>query len=220
MYKHLIEFVLIDFGSNDGLNDWIKNNCIKYIKEGYLNYYYTDELPYWHASIAKNTAHIYASNDILVNLDCDNYTGFNGGKFLIQQFLKYGNEIVLHQFSGSFNDGSYGRIAVHRKYFTDIRGYDESFEPMGSQDNDLIKRLLKMGLKYVPIQDKEYNTAIRNTKEDSIKNTNSKLEWKQMESMNKTRSDENVLEARIRANNNSFGIRRNMYDIYGDLVIK
>lgn len=29
-----------------------------------------------------------AQNDILVNLDCDNYTGSNGGWFVILQFIK------------------------------------------------------------------------------------------------------------------------------------
>ena len=120
MYKHLIEFVLVDFGSNDGLQDWIKKDCIKYIKDGYLKYYYTDDLPYWHASIAKNTAHIYANNDILVNLDCDNFTGLNGGKYLIRQFMKLGEEIILHQLSGIFEDGSYGRIAVLDEIFFNI----------------------------------------------------------------------------------------------------
>ena len=220
MYKHLIEFVLVDFGSKDGLQDWIKNNCIKYIKEGYLKYYYTDELTHWHASIAKNTAHIYASNSLLVNLDCDNFTGPNGGKYLIRQFMKLGEGIVLHQFSGDFKDGSYGRIAVHRKYFMAIRGYDESFEPMAYQDLDLIKRLLKSGLKYILIPDTRYNKAIRNTTTDSMKNTNSELEWAQMDLINKIRSDTNALEARIRANNNGFGICKNIYDIYGNPALK
>ena len=220
MFKHLIEFVLVDFGSSDGLNDWIKENCMKYVKDGYLKYYYTDELKYWHASIAKNTAHIYANNDILVNLDCDNFTGPNGGKYLIQQFMKHKEGIVLHQTSGHFLDGSFGRIAVHKKYFTDIGGYNEDFEPMGHQDLDLIKRLLKIGLKYKLIPNREFNKTIVNTKIDSIKYTNSKLNWTEMEILNKALSTENCLEGRIVANSNGFGIRKNIYDIYGNSAIK
>lgn len=89
LFKGLIEFILVDFGSTDGLYSWITNNFKHKMEEGYLKYYYTDELPYWHCSIAKNTSHLLAKNKILVNLDCDNYTGYNGGRFVIRQWLKH-----------------------------------------------------------------------------------------------------------------------------------
>jgi len=220
MYKHFIEFVLVDFGSTDGLNEWIKDKCMKYVKEGYLKYYYTDELVNWHASIVKNTSHIYANNDILVNLDCDNFTGRNGGKFIIQQFMKYGENIVLQQNTGKFFDGAFGRISVNKKYFMKIGGYNEDFEPMGHQDIDLRDRLINIGLKYVWIPNGKFNKYIKNTKTDSIKNTNSKLDWFQMVRINGIRSKLNNMEAKIIANSNGFGIRKNIYDIYGNLVIK
>lgn len=84
--KDKVELVLVDFGSQDGLQEWIADNFEKEIEEGFLKYYYTEELPYWHASIAKNTAHYLASHDIVVNLDCDNYTGPHGGVFLLEKF--------------------------------------------------------------------------------------------------------------------------------------
>lgn len=79
------EFVLVDFGSADGLQDWIYENFIGDIRSGYLKYYYTEEMEDWHASIAKNTTHLLASNEIITNLDCDNYSGVNGGKFVIDK---------------------------------------------------------------------------------------------------------------------------------------
>ena len=88
-HQDMIEFVLVDFGSTDGLKKWILSNFYQELSSGYLRYYYTDELPLWHASIAKNTAHSLARNNILVNLDCDNYTGRMGGNFVIQTFIKH-----------------------------------------------------------------------------------------------------------------------------------
>ena len=94
LHQRYIEFVLVDFGSTDGLRDWIISMFKKELESGYLRYYYTSKLPYWHACIAKNTSHLCARNEIVVNLDCDNYTGYFGGKFVINQFYKYQMEIV------------------------------------------------------------------------------------------------------------------------------
>ncbi|MDR3062099.1 MAG: glycosyltransferase family 2 protein [Dysgonamonadaceae bacterium] len=177
LYKDLIEFVLVDFGSQDGLRDWVLQHFGMELSEGYLKYYYTEELPFWHASIAKNTSHLLANHDILVNLDCDNYTGHNGGRFIIRQFLKHGEDIFIHQYGGGFSDGSYGRIAINRDYFFQLGGYDESFEPMAYQDTDLLDRLQALGLKYRGIPDEKYNRAIKNTKEEGLFHVKTNISW-------------------------------------------
>ena len=172
-HQQQIEFVLVDFGSNDGLRDWIISNFQDDLMSGYLRYYYTNELMYWHASVAKNTAHLLAQNDIAVNLDCDNYTGYHGGYFVIERFVNNRMDIVLHQFGGDLYDGSYGRISVLRKYFHYIGGYDELFDPMGYQDKDLFERLEAAGLLYILTSDYRYNNAICNTKKEGLLNTGS-----------------------------------------------
>lgn len=109
--QEIVEFVLVDFGSTDGLRKWISDNFKHEIRSGYLKYFYTEEMVYWHASIAKNTAHMLAQNDILVNLDCDNYTGSNGGWFVILQFIKNDGPMFLHQCS---DDGFDGHLDVYQ----------------------------------------------------------------------------------------------------------
>ena len=79
--KDVIEFVLVDFGSTDGLQAWVKENFADEMEAGYLKYYYTEGVPVWHASIAKNTAHTLAENLIVVNLDCEYFTGKDEGLF-------------------------------------------------------------------------------------------------------------------------------------------
>jgi hypothetical protein len=83
LHHNLIEFILVDFAT-PGLWQWVKSKFHRELASGYLKYYYTEELHYWHASIAKNTAHLLAKNDILVNLDCDNYIGHNEGRRAIR----------------------------------------------------------------------------------------------------------------------------------------
>jgi hypothetical protein len=186
----MVEFVLVDFGSEDGLKMWINNTFRKELETGYLRYHYSEDLPLWHMSKAKNIAHHLAKNEILVSLDCDNYTGYRGGKFVLEQFYP-DEKIIFHQF-GEYKDGSCGRISVLRDFFKKVGGYDESFEPMGYQDIDLIMRLKLSGLRYVRNGDRKYNAAEKNTKEDSIKNTGSNLTWEEMEWKNRQKSYENI----------------------------
>lgn len=209
--RRFFEFVLVDFGSTDGLQDWVIDNFRDSIKEGYLKYIFTDELPNWHMSIAKNTAHLFASGAIVVNLDCDNYTGTKGGKFVKKCFEKYQDEIVLHQFSGTWRDGSCGRVSLRKSLFCKIGGYDESFEPMGHQDIDLLWRLQRNGVRYVSDPSKEYNRAIKNTKEEGAKFCNSNLSWEEMSMKNRRASALNLASNNVIANKGIFGVRKNIF---------
>jgi len=216
LHQKYIEFVLVDFASVDGLHNWIIDNFQSELSSGYLKYYYTEELPHWHMSVAKNTAHLCASGKILVNLDCDNFTGPWGGMFVLYAFKRHGNSIIFHQFSRiNGEDGSFGRIAVIGNFFRLLGGYDESFEPVGLQDSDLIKRLDRYGLKYVLQPNRLYNQAIANTKEEGIQNTGSNKAYEEMARINFDRSEQNLSEGRLIANDGIFGIRKNLFDHKG-----
>lgn len=217
MHGDFIEFVLVDFGSTDGLREWVLSNFKNELDTGFLRYYYTEEMTYWNASVAKNTAHLLAKNDILVNLDCDNYTGYEGGQFVIERFVNNRMDIVLHQYGGNRYDGSYGRISVLKKHFYTIGGYDESFEPMGYQDKDLFMRLEAAGLLYFLASDIRYNQAIANNKEESLINTGSSKKFREMLNHNQEKSEQNIKNGKLIANNGVFGIRENLYDHHGKL---
>lgn len=195
-----IEFVLLDFKSTDGLEDWIVDNFKEELKSGYLRYILSDELPNWHTSVAKNIAHKHASGDILVNLDADNYTGRSGGMFIIKQFEKHGDSLLLHQFSGEYGDGSCGRIGVLKYHFDKIGGYDESLFAVGADDIDLIGRLAMYGLFYFNERNEEYNDAIKNTKDESMKYAKSNISYDSMNRINTYISRYNIARKELIAN--------------------
>jgi hypothetical protein len=208
-----IEFVLVDFDSNDGLREWVLKHFKNELTEGYLKYFFTKELMGWHASIAKNTAHLLASGNVLTNLDCDNFTGKSGAQFVLDSFENHNRPVVLHQFRGGWSDGSFGRISVHQELFSCIGGYDEKFAPMGFQDLDLMVRLYVMGVEYVSLPDPRYNAAIPNSKEESIAFCNSTMAYLEMNKKNRMMSLNNILLSRDPVRNNGlYGIRENIVD--------
>jgi hypothetical protein len=201
----------------DGLKEWMRSEFSEELSTGYLRYYYTDMLPFWHASIAKNTAHFCARNDIVVNLDCDNFTGYLGGQFVINTFYQHRMDIVCQQFGGDDNDGSYGRISVLRKYFDRIGGYDESFGPMSYQDNDLIIRLKHLGLTHITKRNSGYNRAIRNSKEEGLKFTLNGSDYTSMFLENRQKSSIHLEEGLLIANKGCYGIRTQLFDLQNKL---
>lgn len=190
-----VEFVVVDFGSNDDVGSWIKSNFQSELDKDYLKFWQVEGMDEWHASKAKNTTHLLASGSVLVNLDCDNFTGRAGGKRIIDAFLHATNELIYWQYSGKKLDGSYGRIALTKPSFLNLGGYDESFLPMGFQDGDLIARAVKSGLQLVKDRSKAYNQAIRHEKFKPAS-----ISWKRMNEHNERLSAINIRNNEIVAN--------------------
>jgi len=217
-----VEFVLMDVNSRDGFREWIREQDLtKYTECGYLRYFETDALTEWHASIGKNTATHQAKGRIVVTLDCDNFTGKRGGKFVIDQFEKHDYKCVVHQFDWNPQNGNFGRIAVTKETFNAIGGYDQSLMPMGYQDWDLIKRAQAIGCEYVNPTDAEYNQAIVNEggKELSMANqkeTFKELGWTEMNRINKLKCHHNLYRQKYIANEGYYGIRSDVREIYGE----
>ena len=85
------------------------------------------------------------------------------------------------------HQGTYGRIAYYRADFEYIRGYDEDAFPMGSQDADIIERLVKLGKVRRNVIDRQLVKAIPNTIEDKTTNIDplyGRLKWEKMNNLN------------------------------------
>ena len=77
---------------------------------------------------------------------------------------------------------------------------------MGYQDTDLINRAIKYNLKLIHID--KNNKAIKNTKQESIKNCNTNISYNKMEMLNRLKSSINIENKELIANKykNTIGI--------------
>ena len=175
------EMIIVNFNGDDSENitKLIKNNCSLELLTGKLKYYIRNE-PWnkFNVSLAKNRSYRYATGDIFVNLDCDNFLSKNENNIIRNHFLKNPNpeNIIFHQTNGTsalkskyimdkyhlFNeadinfqeenviyDGTFGRISIHRKMFEKLNGYNENLLGMGMEDMDLLIRGIKLGGEYI-----------------------------------------------------------------------
>lgn len=122
------EVVVLNYGSTDGLDEWIKSNwlhILPYFEAGNFRYFHTKTPQYFFAAHAKNVAHKLASGNILCNLDADNYLVSGYSQFLYDSFSKKKDIIVVSSDNDHIN-GVCGKIAVTKDAFYGVNGYDES----------------------------------------------------------------------------------------------
>src|SRR5882757_4285785 len=93
-----IEFVLLDYNSSDGLEDWVRLNMMTYIDSGILKYYRTAEPAYFQLSHSRNMVTCLSSGDILCMIDGDNYAGVDYAHWINSIFIQKGKNAVVSAF--------------------------------------------------------------------------------------------------------------------------
>ena len=78
------EFVILDYDSRDGLEQWIKDNFQEEIKSGLVRYAKLDGATDFKMAHAKNMVHRLATGDVLCNVDADNFLASGTPEYLIE----------------------------------------------------------------------------------------------------------------------------------------
>jgi Sulfotransferase domain/N-terminal domain of galactosyltransferase len=154
------KFVVLDYGSRDGVGTWVRERFPAELTSGRLLLYRT-EAQHFHMAHAKNMAHRLAIEEgceILVNLDADNFTGPAFAHYVAQQFdqAEEDREAIFlrarenHQGPGPgawsrMPGGCGGRIVVTASTFLCAGGYDEQFAGWSPDDKDFAHRLEVLG---------------------------------------------------------------------------
>lgn len=121
-----VEFVILNYGSRDGLDEWARRNLSSEIEKGIVSYYRTDEPRYWVAAHAKNIAHKLATGDILCNLDSDILIPEGYCEYIESVFKSNPDSIIAFESEDVHgNHGCAGIVAAKKHHFYSVNGYDE-----------------------------------------------------------------------------------------------
>lgn len=190
------EFVVVDVGSSRPLSTWIarKNGWRRMVRTERIER--DARLPV-HFSRDKNRAHALGVGRILVNLDGDNILGPRYCRDVLRAV--YAGADLVHTFSGNWGDGTCGRVAITRESFAKLGGYDESFEPVGYQDIDLVERARAAGLVVRTIPRPEcVGASVHSARIEKMRYVVG--DFDEMNAENQRRSRENVRRRRLVAN--------------------
>ncbi|MEO5563903.1 MAG: glycosyltransferase, partial [Chitinophagaceae bacterium] len=167
-----IEFIILDYNSKDGLEDWAKENLQEHIKSGLVKYYRTCEPEYFSMTHSKNMLVKLASGNINCIVDADNYAGPDYANWVDSVFGNTGNKIIittLRAGSAPYKDQG-GKICFLKDHFNSVRGFDEEFTSHGVDDVDIINRLEQAGGTRVFIEEQKYLKYIGHSDTERLKN--------------------------------------------------
>jgi hypothetical protein len=163
------EFCVLDYSSNDGLEEWIHTEMREYLESGVLLYKKHTGETFYHAPKAKNIIHAAATGDVFCDLDADNFCGKGFSKFINKVMSKNPMAIGAPMDPVKRNLGAAGRIFLHRALYEELGGYDEGYVGWSFDDDDLVERGIIHGGQKVPIPT-EYLDCIPNPQAERRKN--------------------------------------------------
>lgn len=135
------EFVLLDWSSTDGLQEWIKLNLSSYINKGIVKVITVKDQNTFHRSKTLNILGKSSEGELICNLDADNYLCLNFLSHIPKVFNKNANSIIHCRGRPKRGwRGIFGRMIYRKDNFLKIRGYDESMTGYGEEDMDFLNR--------------------------------------------------------------------------------
>jgi hypothetical protein len=165
-----VNFILLDYNSSDGLEEYIRDNFSQEIKSGKLVYYrYKQALSFNHAH-SKNMVFRLAEGDILCSVDADNYAGRSFGKFVQDTFATQSN-VCLTGLNNKWVGDASGKLCVSKGDFMGVTGFDESFKGYGFEDFDIVNRLQLNGCKPYTINRPDFLQVITHERDDRVNNS-------------------------------------------------
>ena len=132
------EFVLLNWNSQDGLDEWVQKHLRSYITQGIVIYLKTDAPSVFNQAWTKNITCKAARGEVVCTLDADNFITSNFIKRILAEY-KTGSNHLLRCHGGPMA----GRICMRRTSFLQLRGFDESLKGWGGEDADFVARFKK-----------------------------------------------------------------------------
>lgn len=162
-------FVVLNYGSQDDLMEYLRDNHKEAIEDNYLSVYTFPDAGPFRMAHAKNMAHrlgIVEGGEILVNLDADNFTGWGFARWIGDQFARDPDcFLAIGKITpGITPRGLSGRIVVSRQAFLNAGGYDEKYDDWGPDDKDFNWRLRRMGYRWIEIPERFLDCVRHNDK--------------------------------------------------------
>ena len=186
-----LEFVLLDYGSKDGLPQWAEAHLRPHIDSGRLNYYRTENPTHYNPSHSRNVSFRLAQGDIVVNVDADNYVGGGFARAINLCMSQQPDHIMAVSEDFLLPDSDrmllQGRFAFYRQDLYALGGFDEHLDECrgySNEDADLVFRAIMSGYKIAQFSSRHINRIHTPIKERTTHMRKSGKSYEQTKAIN------------------------------------
>jgi glycosyltransferase involved in cell wall biosynthesis len=164
-----VALVLLDYGSNDNVLDFVLGRYKHELSVGRLRYFRVDGVRVFRHAHAKNIAHRLAEGDVVCNLDADNFLTREYIQLIRLTINPEGGVIIAPKGN---RGGTFGRIALLRSDFCALRGYNELLSHgWGYEDNEFIQAARWQGYQVIEVDHEMYGiVAIQHSDIERVAN--------------------------------------------------
>ena len=136
---------------------------------------------YFRPAHSRNVCALFATGEVICNVDADNFTGEGYSHYLREYFRNHQSNAFAYSPDvwQNCNESSHGRVALFKRDFLRLGGYDERQVGFGEEDTDLIRRCkslefneLSMDRKYLNFIDHDNYERVKYIDLSSIKAQN------------------------------------------------
>jgi hypothetical protein len=166
------KFLILDFGSTDGVADFLDREFSDELASGRVQYH-REEAEFFQRSRARNIAAHLLQTDVICNLDADNFAGHGFYSFLHDAFSSDQEIFVTALDTKPLLKDALGKIAVKKEHFVSAGGYNEHFDGYGFEDYQLVFSLEAAGLRKIIIHEPQHLQVISHGTSERIAN-----EWR------------------------------------------
>lgn len=183
------EFVLLDYNSSDGMEEWVKSELKEYLDSGRLRYCRTETSEYFNPNHSRNVSFRLAKGELVANVDSDNFM-WNGYLHRINQCASVADSgllIVPEDFMLPNSDRLLlkGRFVLYRKDIEMLRGFDEELDGGFSYDDvNFVLRAIMAKFKVVRFENRFIQGRLPTTDEERHSNMSNERTFSEMKVIN------------------------------------
>lgn len=165
------EYVLLNYNSQDEMDDYVMTNFKKEMKSGKLRYLKEESVEHFSPPHSRNVSFLGSTGDVVCNVDVDNYINEDFCEYLYWEFKNREYPTIVHAMNTP-NQNGWGRLAMTKKDFIEIGGYSEYMQGYGGEDVDLFDRARDQQWNLVRMPECYVNNIISHSNEARIENMN------------------------------------------------
>lgn len=206
-----LEFVLLDYSSTDGLREWLLGNDVLrgHMQSGRLKVYHAPDQKHFRPNHSRNTSFKLAQNELIANVDSDNFTHKDYAKRLNECASVQDNKILIVPDNFLIRGGNRlylkGRFALYKNDIESLCGFDEDLDNgFGHDDMNFVFRAMLDGYKIVRYESKFTEDRLETSNDDRVKFVRNR-NYRKMQEVNTQITYWKLCQGRVSVNPDGWG---------------